>query len=303
MVICPECAERLPGRQALACAKCGWEGTSREGIATYLSKRDREDPVLREYLENYDRIAADDVIESIQDERYLHYQALNLADVVGRLDGMNVCDVGCGKGFLAQALLAAGPTTLTVVDIAMTYLRRLATEHRLEPIVANAENLPFREAFDVIVTTDVMEHVLNVGSFLYSVNRALKPGGRAYVRVPFREHLLGYSPFLGCPYRFVHLRSFDRSILRTYFRTAGFAVERFRLDGFSLNVPHTVWSRGSIRRRLFAAYSRLVTGWLGDPCKVTRWRRLPVRLFLRPIEITTVARKVRGLEVRDAVDR
>jgi hypothetical protein len=145
-----------------------------------------------------------------------------------------------------------------------------------------------------------MEHVLNVGSFLYCLNRALKPGGRAYVRVPFREHLLGYSPFLGCPYRFVHLRSFDRAILRTYFREAGFEVERFHLDGFALNVPHNAWTRGPIRRRLLAAFTRITTRGLGDPFKVTRWRGYPVRLFLRPIEITTVARKVRELEVQDA---
>jgi SAM-dependent methyltransferase len=296
MLICPECAQPLSESVHVECPKCGWHVAYREGIPVYLSQRELADPVVQQYFDNYDRIAADDVVKSIQDERYLHYQALNLAERVRDVDGREVCDVGCGKGFLARALLSRNPTRLTVVDIAVTYLRGLAPEPRLHPVIANAENLPFRGTFDVIVTTDVMEHVLNVGSFLYSVNRALKPNGRAYVRVPFRENLLGYSPFLGCPYRFVHLRSFNRGILRTYFREAGFAIERFHYDGFAFDVPRAVWSAGRARRRLFAAFARLAKRGLGDPFAITRSRHPAVRVFLRPIEITTVARKVRELE-------
>lgn len=36
---------------ALACAACGWKGEDRDGISVYLSTRDRQDPILKEYLE------------------------------------------------------------------------------------------------------------------------------------------------------------------------------------------------------------------------------------------------------------
>jgi SAM-dependent methyltransferase len=301
MIICPECSQGLATEgDVLACKTCSWHGETREGVPIYLGKRDLADAVLREYLDNYDRIASDDIAESILDERYLQYQASNLAQRVGRLEGKRVCDVGCGKGFLARALLAVGARELTVVDIAVSYLQRLEEKHRLRPVIANAENLPFRGEFDVVVTTDVMEHVLNVGSFLYSLNRALKLGGRAYVRVPLRESLLGYSPFLGCPYRLVHLRSFDKSILRTYLSEAGFQVERFYRDGFWLNIPRPGWTRGYRRRQVLEWFVEWAKQRLKDPIEITRWSPRLVGIFLRPVEITVVARKMRSLETAPA---
>jgi hypothetical protein len=89
-----------------------------------------------------------------------------------------------------------GAESVTVVD------RRMA-DSRFAPVLTNAGDLPFAEAFDIVTATDIMEHVLNVGSFISSLNGALVVGGDAYVRVPYPEDLLPYSPHLDCEYRFV----------------------------------------------------------------------------------------------------
>jgi SAM-dependent methyltransferase len=296
MLICPECGKSLREEPRLVCGNCGWLGEYLDGIPAYLSARDLADPVLKEYLKNYDQIAADDLVKSIQDERFLEYQALNLADLVGSLEGLRVCDVGCGKGFLARALLARRPAELTVVDVATEYLQRLRHIDGIRAVVANAENLPYRAAFDVIVATDIMEHVLNVGSFLYCLNRALRPGGKAYIRVPLQESLVGYSPFLGCPYRFVHLRSFDKGLLRTQLQAVGFDILGFYRDGFYLDIPRDIWRRGRIRAMILRAFVRLVARRLRDPMEITRWHHWAVGAFLRPVTISVTARKVREVE-------
>ena len=297
-MICPDCHDPLMADGIVECAKCGWVGTYRDGIPSYLSRRDMADPVLQEYLENYDQIAADDLVKSIQDERHLQYVALNMAEAVGPLEGLRVCDIGCGKGFLARELLRKRPKEVTVVDIAVAYLERFRDIPGLRRVIANAENLPYRGEFDLIVATDIMEHVLNVGSFLFCLNRALKPGGRAHVRVPLDENLLQYAPQLGCPYRFVHLRSFDKKMLRISFRGAGFEIRGFRLDGFWPSIPRDLWTRGPIRQRILALFQGMLPRILKDPMEVTRWPPWVVQAFLRPVTISVIAQKAIEVERR-----
>ena len=102
MIICPDCATGMCERDSLNCKDCGWKGEKRDGVTVYLSTRDRQDPILREYFENYDRISADDLRSSILDERYLENQARNLARSIPELRNRRVCDIGCGKGYLAK---------------------------------------------------------------------------------------------------------------------------------------------------------------------------------------------------------
>ncbi|HUH83609.1 MAG TPA: hypothetical protein VLX85_03310, partial [Stellaceae bacterium] len=60
MLICPDCAAPLPAKDAAPCASCGWTAERIEDIPRFLSRRDRTDPVIAEYLDNYDEIARDD---------------------------------------------------------------------------------------------------------------------------------------------------------------------------------------------------------------------------------------------------
>jgi SAM-dependent methyltransferase len=294
MIICPDCGAPMSEPDALACAACGWKGENRDGISVYLSTRDRQDPIFKEYLEGYDRISADDLRSSILDERYLESQARNMARHIPGLRHRRICDIGCGKGYLARQLVAGGADRLTVVDLSMAYLQRMSAEPFIR-VLANAENLPFAEAFDIIVTTDVMEHVLNVGSFIYALNRALVTGGTAYVRVPYRESLLPYSPHLECEYRFVHLRSFDVDILRIYFESAGFVIDGFRFDGYWLQRPRAFWQSGW-RKDLYRRFQREATKRLHHYTDVTSWNQRLARLLMVPLEILVSARKVHSIE-------
>ena len=294
MIICPDCEAPIAAPDVLICQGCTWKGETRDGVAVYLSTRDREDPILREYFDNYDRISADDLRNSILDERYVENQARNLASYIPELRDRRVCDIGCGKGYLARQLVDRGAAPMTVVDLSMAYLRRMSAEAFI-PVLANAENLPFADAFDIIVATDIMEHVLNVGSFVYALNRALAVGGTAYIRVPYRENLLSYSPHLECEYRFVHLRSFDVDTLRVYFESAGFAIDGFRFDGYWLQRPQRFWQTGW-RQHLYRKFQRAATKRLQHYTDVTSWNQRLARLLMVPLEVVVIARKVQSIQ-------
>jgi SAM-dependent methyltransferase len=102
-------------------------------------------------------------------------------------------------------------------------------------VLADAEYLPFKEEFDIIVSSDVIEHVLNVGSFLDCVYHALKPGGRFIVRTPYKENIMGKSAHRkSAPQELGHLRNFNKSLLKMILEDAQFKVKKIRYDGSRL---------------------------------------------------------------------
>jgi len=296
MVICPNCRQSAIDLARPNCEQCRWQGDSTDGIPRLLVDRTGGDDTGSAYRGHYEALAAADLETPVLSLDYVGYQAQNLLRYIGPSDGLAVCDVGCGRGTLST-LLAQRGARVTAVDLSLDYLREVrqaADDIRL--ICCDADNLPFENEFDVIVSTDVMEHTLKPGGFLYSINRALKPGGRVYIRVPYRENLLSYAPQLGCAHPLVHLRSYNRPLLRDIFAGAGFKVERFYLDGFSLGTPRPWFRRRNamgVRYNQFAEWAR---AHLRSEAEVTTWPRRLAQLLMVPREVVVRARKCQVIE-------
>jgi SAM-dependent methyltransferase len=293
MLVCPACAASLS--PSLSCTGCDWQGSYREGVPVLLPHRELNDPVSVSYSDNYDRIARDDLDAKVMDERYIENLSTNFCNAIGGLAGAEVCDIGAGKGHLVRKLLARGAAAVVAVDISLPYLARLVGERGVSPVLANAEALPFAKHFDIVAATDILEHVLNPGSFLYCANRALRPGGTFHVRVPYRENLLSYSPHFGCPYRFVHLRTFDRQLLRQALEEAGFAVERMWLDGYMAGEARPFWQNGYLRQKLYLGFKAGSRRRGRNPADLTLRPHGLRPVFLRPTVIIATARKLHDL--------
>jgi SAM-dependent methyltransferase len=293
MLVCPACSGALTPE--LICAACGWRGQYRDALPVLLPDPELNDQIARSYRDNYDQIAQDDLEEKVSHPRFRENLARNFCDQIDLAPGAEVCDIGAGQGVLARKLIERGAATVTAVDISLPYLVRLTGQAGISPVMANAETLPFVEHFDVVVTTDVLEHVLNIGSFLYCLNRALRSGGRLYVRVPYRENLLSYSPHFGCPYRFVHFRTFDRTMLRQALQEAGFAVERMWFDGYLTDIPRSMWSRGGVQRKLYRFFEEGLRRSGRDPADVTLQPHGLRQIFLQPTVVAAAARKIKRL--------
>lgn len=122
-----------------------------------------------------------------------------------------VLDVGCGMGDLLAAL---PERKLFGCDISRDYLH-IAAQRGIFTTECYAEEMPFpARSFDLVLSTDVLEHVLDLNAAVSEMLRVLCGGGVLIVRVPDSEDL---SEYLDCAYEFVHLRRFDEPTLRLLF--------------------------------------------------------------------------------------
>jgi ubiquinone/menaquinone biosynthesis C-methylase UbiE len=105
--------------------------------------------------------------------------------VVGDPRGLSVLDLGCGTGRHALWLAEAG-ASVTAVDFSEGMLAQArnkpgAVAVRFLPHDLH-QPLPFpADAFDLVVSGLVLEHLRDLDLFFVQARRVLKPGGRAVV--------------------------------------------------------------------------------------------------------------------------
>lgn len=104
-----------------------------------------------------------------------------------------VLEVGCGTGFVLQALAAENRYRLTGSEAYIAGLRHArARLPAVEFVQADARDLPYESEFDAIGAFDVIEHISEDEAVLASIRRALKPGGIFVATVP--QHMWLWSP-------------------------------------------------------------------------------------------------------------
>jgi SAM-dependent methyltransferase len=298
-ILCPECQTPFDGREQERCGSCGWTLTQIRGIPVMLRKSESQRAEALAYRENYEALAQQNIAQSNIDRTYLRHQAKNIVRYLGSLQGSKVCELGVGQGFLLEELENDGAAEITAVDIAPSYLEGHLGKPRVRPILANAENLPFAEEFDFLISTDVMEHVVDLGSFLYCVNRALKPLGVACIRVPYMKTVVHHSHFLGYPHEYGHLRSFDRPVVSMLMETSGFRVDSMRLDGFFLGMPNQFFRRWPYTQRLYAKIHSALSKRLDHVSDVALWNSAFCRLFMMANELVVIATKTHKIQKRE----
>jgi SAM-dependent methyltransferase len=245
-----------------------------------------------EYVANYETIAADHLAAEgatgrnpfIEEQLWRDSEASTI-ELVRRYaaTGDRVLDVGVGLG----RLLAAFPELERHgVDISLDYLQRASSEG-IDVAMARVEDLPYApDTFDLVLATDVLEHVLDLNEAVRAMLRVLRPGGILIARSPNQEDLSHYL-WASSPYRYVHLRTFDRASLVLLFdRVFGCEVLEVVEAGYAANgsclrwvLPVPKW-RGGVSA-VVAGICRIHPPWAGAI--------LP-RLY-HPVEVNIVVRK------------
>ncbi len=162
-----------------------------------------------DYRENYAQIAADHIAHwrstgSNPWQSGEHVSAVGDAtrDYILRYSapGDAILDAGCGMGELTASL----DRERHGIDFAAGYVA-IARERGIDAVAGELEHLPYPDGrFDLVVAADVLEHVLDLNVVVAELLRVL------------RENLAQYlGP--GNPYRFVHLRRFDRATFELLF--------------------------------------------------------------------------------------
>lgn len=175
-----------------------------------------------DYTANYEKIS-EDHLESfrrngtnpfIPEDLWVEFEksTIELIEKYSK-SGHRVLDVGVGLG----RLLSHFPNLERYgMDISFGYLE-VAQSKGINVCYALVEDMPYREGlFDLVVCTDVLEHVFDLNMCCAKILSVLRKGGILIVRVPFREKL---SPYLEVryPYKYAHLRNFDEYSLRLLF--------------------------------------------------------------------------------------
>lgn len=170
----------------------------------------------------------------------------------GMRRGALVLDLGCGTGRHSFEALKRG-ARVVAVDLDPAPLREvvgmIAAMHvagEVPPdagpgcICGDALRLPFAdESFDVVVASEVLEHIDDDAAALREIARVLKPGGRAAVTVPrwWPERICWA---LSSEYRSArggHVRVYTAGALRAQLRQAGL-VPGERHHAHALHAPY-----------------------------------------------------------------
>jgi SAM-dependent methyltransferase len=162
--------------------------------------------------------------------------------------GDRALDLGCGEGEFTTVLAGAG-TTAIGADVAEAALSRARARHpaldfRLVPIDAS---LPFDDhVFDLVWSSEVIEHVADTARWLSEVRRILAPGGRLLLTTPAHSRL---QMLLGGVGRFSdplgdHLHLYTRPSLRGLLEDFGFGEISVRAAGGAPLLRRLLLARG-----------------------------------------------------------
>jgi len=142
---------------------------SREAMLAHDRLADRFDELMNEY----------DVARRVE---VLVDEFLSDEDVCRRL----VLDAGCGTG-RATAALARRDADVVAVDIGERLVTHTRERCSCRPVVGSVIALPFADAtFDVVLSTEVIEHIPHPSQAVREFGRVLKRGGHLVLSTPNR---------------------------------------------------------------------------------------------------------------------
>lgn len=149
--------------------------------------------------------------------------------------GERVLDIGCGNGAVDYDLAVRGGAWVTGVDWdprAVAEARRCYVHERLRFVQGDALDAIGGECFDVVVLSNVLEHMDDRVEFLRAVREKVAPN-RVLVRVPLfdRDWRVPLKREVGVEWRLdaTHRVEYTQTELLTEMREAGFDVEHLEV--------------------------------------------------------------------------
>ncbi len=112
--------------------------------------------------------------------------------VRGLGSGLQILDVGCGDGVISEPIMKMGNY---VAAVELPTVATLAAKCKVSSVMAgDAETLAFaEESFDLVIASEMLEHLWAPESFLNEAYRVLKPHGYLIIETPEGEEGLNYD--------------------------------------------------------------------------------------------------------------
>lgn len=107
-------------------------------------------------------------------------------------DVHSVCDLGCGNGHISGRLANLG-YDVTGIDASKSgiHLARRTYPHAnfIEALIDRNLNEGIDENFDLVISSDVIEHLYRPSDLLEAAQSLLKPGGQILIGTPYHGYL------------------------------------------------------------------------------------------------------------------
>ena len=140
-----------------------------------------------------------------------------------------ILDIGCGGGFIVNALTTLGAEGhgFDVDESAIAYAKRAFPKgHFFTSSFEDFQN--HSESYDFVYSSEVIEHVAELSTFMELLKRVTRPGGYVYITTPDLgsprrpENVLEWDVF-SPP---IHVQFFDEHMLTLLFDRYGFIRKR-----------------------------------------------------------------------------
>ncbi len=182
----------------------------------------------RDYIEHYKLDA--EYVDYFRPSKFEKEAIRRRYQALGRLGGlgknMRLMEIGSGGGE-ALAVLPDSAVLYIPLDISqknLLQIRRRAVKQKILPLTGDAFYLPVKDgSIDVVICSEVLEHVNEPLAVLKEIRRVLKARGRAVISVPYREKI-SYQLCIHCNQltpTHAHLHSFDQEKIKQLAAEAG----------------------------------------------------------------------------------
>jgi SAM-dependent methyltransferase len=169
-----------------------------------------------------------------------HYtRRLALLDRLATIDFTSALDVGCAQGYFMAVIAHAFSAEVWGVDFSDRAVTVAAAKYGFPVAVAQATALPFADgAFDLVYSTEVIEHVLDPAAMLAEMRRVSR--GHVLVTTPVSQTDHQHDPDYDIELT-GHVNDFDEQAVRHLFGPTA-DVQSFRCNA--------TWSLLTVGRRL-----------------------------------------------------
>ena len=163
---------------------------------------------------------------------FVHLRYQQVLKAVPQNKSLKILDIGCGEGVLVWLIYQKTNSPFIVgIDsdasaIKFAHQQLLKRQAKAKFLKASAYKLPFKDnSFDLIVSTEVIEHLSQANKHLAEINRLLKPKGKLIITTPVK-----LSPV---PQDKMHIKEYTplelKSLLNQYF------------DKVAVKTSHPAW--------------------------------------------------------------
>ena len=144
-----------------------------------------------------------------------------------------VLDVGTSTGTNLRLLISMGFEDVTGLDLNPEAIRFCAEKGLGDVKLGDIESLPFEnETFDLVLATDIIEHVDDDARAVRELHRVLAPGGKLLITVPTFKALWGHNDDTSH-----HKRRYVATEVLTLIKSAGLHIRRNFYFNFLLFLP------------------------------------------------------------------